>query len=626
MRSDQDLRWWRDGTKIDDVILNIVANLKKQYGDALRDRCQDLLSLYNGTVTGYRDDWLVRDMTHNVTQYCSDTMIAAIMNNQVRPMFLTEAGSMEDQEKANAMQRAVDAAFDEYEIYGELGEQLVSDGVIFGTGFIVPWPDFESLRPVYERAMPWEILASPRDARHGRPRSIYYCTTIDRQVMMEMVIEAKAREAIEKAPTADCRDDGPDEYDDHPDRIRIVRAWHLPSKSVDRSDERQWDLESCSHDGRAAVVVDGHTVSFTAWPYEYLPIVSFSPKRHRYGLYGRGIPEQLAHIQLSITKTMRRIDSILQLYAVPFTYVNRRCQVNLDHMKTNAVGRFVEGNGTAGEAISVVNLPAVPSELVDQLRRQIEFARTTTGQTEMSQVSAAPNVESGIARQLTLDTENIRHTPSFRSWERSHVLLAEMTADLFRVLAEYAKENGKDFSVVFRGNRELETIRWDKVDVGEGKYKVKTYATDFLAKSPTVRMQQIIQLLERGLIESNVALEKLGAPDFDDATREALAAKKAARSKIRRAANGEMVVPTAYDNLELLLKLIKVELDERELYEPDSESTDRVRQLATDTVAQLQKAAQSKMTGAQLQATGAIGSPNQTPIPAAPPPAPAAPA
>lgn len=621
-------RWWTTNPgEAHTILVDLVESLQRNYGDVLRARCADLMTLYQGTQWSPSPlfNWMLDGLSYNAIQVCSDTMIAAVTHNRVNPMILTNAGSTADKRFARGMQRAIEAQFRESKIYGSEGERICSDGVIFGSSWVYVWPDCENMRVVYERAFPWEILAHPRDSRMGNPRSIHFVTGADRSILLAAYgSDPRAAEAIRNADSIQ-----PDEFDQvimsdcDSDRIRVIRSWHLPSKRVDRDDDNEWSLETCTHDGRASVCVGNVTVSDSAWPYERYPLCRFSPKINSIGIHGRGIPEQLVSLQLALTRTSKRIDGLLQLHAVPLIYVNSRSGINPQRLQRNDWGRIIQGNAPPGQALQFIVPGAVPAELIQQEQKLIDRSRQVTGQTEMSQVSATPNVESGIARQLVLDTENIRHTSTFRSWEDFHCDLATTTADCFRVLAEYAKSEGTEFKLMFHGDRELEEIDWAETDLGELRTRIAVWPTNLLAKSPTMKLQQILEMMREGLITADQALSKLDFPDFDDTRQEASAARAAAESKVERAANGETVVPDAYDDLILLLRVAKADLNERELYEPDSEATDRVRQLAEDTIELLNREEQKKLTSAQLQAQGAIAPSGAAPSGAAPSGAPA---
>lgn len=621
-------RWWTTAPgSAHTVLVDLVESLQRNYGNVLRSRCADLMTLYQGTQWSPSPlfSWAMDGLSYNAIQVCSDTMIAAVTHNRVNPMILTNAGSTADKRFARGMQRAIEAQFREAKIYGSEGERICSDGVVFGASWVYVWPDTENMRVVYERAFPWEILAHPRDARMGHPRTIHFVTGADRSVLLAAYgSDPKAAEAIRNADTIPL-----DEFDQaimsdcDSDRIRVIRSWHLPSTSIDRDNDDEWSLDTCSHDGRASVCIGNMTVSDSAWPYDRFPLCRFSPKLNSIGIHGRGIPDQLVSLQLSLTRTSKRIDGLLQLHAVPLIYVNQKSGINPQRLQRNDWGRIIQGNLPPGQAMQFIVPGAVPAELIQQEQRLIERSRQVTGQTEMSQVSATPNVESGIARQLILDTENVRHTPTFRSWEDFHCDLAYATADCFRVLAEHAKASGKDFKLMFYGDRELEEIDWAETDLGELRTRIAVWPTNLLAKSPTMKLQQILEMMREGLITADQALSKLDFPDFDDTRQEASAARAAAESKVERAANGEVVVPDAYDDLILLLRVAKADLNERELYEPDSEATDRVRQLAEDTIELLEMEERKKLTSAQLQATGAVPSDVAAPTTTAPSGAPA---
>lgn len=605
-----DERWFDRGRypegEAHGALLSLVKTLQSSQGDEARNRCADLLALYQGVgeegFSGSILEWFDDSLSYNVTQSCSDTLISHVLQNKVNPMFLTSGGSYEERQKAKGMQRAVEGQFSESGIYGPLGEDVCSDGIVFGQSGVYVWADCANMRVRYERVMPWEALVSARDAARGDPRSLYYVTRMDRAVLLEAYGKnAALRDAIQRAPKAPADKFEAGEDDSVSDQVEVVRAWHRPSGSVDRDDAESWGMDKDgneidpNHDGRAIVAIEGETLSDEPWPYDYHPIAWFRPKRSRLGFRGRGIPEQLVGIQYEINKMMARISAIMQLHAMPIIYLWSQSGVNPYKLQRNDFSRILVGRQPAGSAIQYITPQSVPAEYIAQLQRLIEYAYRLTGISELSASSKKPaGVEAAVAMQLLQDTESIRHTTVFRAWENFHVDCARITVDSFRVLSEEAEEEKRDFEVIWQGDRELMRVKWGEVDLAEDRYRLRVWPVSLLPRTPAARMQRVVELMSQQLISPEKALELLDFPDVETVMSDEQAAMRNVNSKIDRAIeNGrydEQAAPSPYTNLELLIQVGTARYQALEADGATDDVLDSVRHLIEHAV-KLQKMA-----------------------------------
>jgi hypothetical protein len=339
------------------------------------------------------------------------------------------------------------------------------------------------------------------------------------------------------------------------DPVVVVYAWHLPSGSVDRDDSDVWDPELAEHDGRYICAIDGAILCDELYPYEHFPFAHFRAKRAAIGYRGRGLTEALVGIQLEIIRMMRRISAIMQLHAVPLIYIWRAARVNTQKLLTNSYSRVLEGNQPAGQSIQYISPNSVPSEYLSQLQRLIEFAQFLSGISELSSASRKPkDIESGIALQTLLDNENIRHTPTFKSWENFFTEVGEITVDVLRTLAREGP-----IELVFHDDKELIRIPWEEFDVGENRSRLKTWPTNLLPKTPSARLQRALMMYEKQLFSAEQVAELLDFPDIEAATQETNASRKAVRAKIDYAISGdqEKAAPNAYTDLALLIATAK---------------------------------------------------------------------
>jgi len=557
----------------------------------IRQKCDDLRTLYEGHVEdfGLLGTVFTGAISFNVIQSCCDTLVSHILQNRVRPLFLTDAGNWQLRQMAQGMQRAVEAQFRTGGMWGHLGEDVCSDGIVYGTSGVFVWADTRSMRVKYQRVLPWEIYVSPMESESRHPRTLVYVTRESRAVMLEAYgDDPDAVEAIERAKcsSVDPLLYGSPQDDPLADEITVYRAWHLPSGRVDRDDREAWGYDTegrrpeANHDGRAVVCIDGATLSDEAYPFDRPPIAFFRPRRRRLGFWGRGVAETLVGHQLEITKTLQKIAAILSLHSKPIVVLWQLAGINPWKFAKSDWARILVSRQPGNQAVQYITPQSIPAELLAHLQRMIDYAYRVSGIPELSAAAVRPpGIESGRALQMIADTGDIRHTPVSKGWEQLHVDLADITVNAYRALNEHAEEAGESFHVIWEGDRELEDINWGEVDLGEMKYRLTTWPVNLLSRTPAARMQGVTDLLQNGLIDREQALEMLDFPDVDAAVDERRAAWKAVQAKVDAAIEGQMekAIPSPYTNLDLLVRTAIARYQTLEAEDAGEEALDRVR-------------------------------------------------
>jgi len=186
-----------------------------------------------------------------------------------------------------------------------------------------------------------------------------------------------------------------------------------------------------------------------------------------------------------------------------------------------------------------------------------------------------------VAMQHLADQQSLRHTTLFRGWERMHTDLGRMDVDLFRVLEEEARIQKKRFELTWMGDKELERIHWDDVDLPEMRYRISVSPTNLFAKTPTAKMEQVMVGVEKGLWSQAKAAAYIGAPDLDVPMDYATAQEKYAEYKVNQALEGDMTsaTPAPYCDLGYFIDYATKRILLLEADGVDDEDVDRVRKL-----------------------------------------------
>lgn len=648
-------KWWDRGNTIYDAVGDrelpmspapeVVRVSKLLWEHSGRDRqtlAEAALCLYYGndrhTLRGNRSGSVdieafgiqqVEPPGYNVVQSCVDTKTSHIVQNKVRPFFLTEAGDPELQEKAQGMQRAVEATFEDIGIYGTEGMNVCRDGNNFDAGCMKFCVDYANNRIIGERIFAHEVLIPEREARLGAPRQIGHRMIIPRDSLIDFFKDdAAAVEAIKAAPpaSADVIEQDEASMGQVSDMVEAFEWWHLPSGRVDLKKPASFGIDSegkfdgemdPGHDGRHIICIDGAdggtTLSDEPWPFAYFPIAFFKPQKNPEGFWSRGIPETLAGVQMAITRMNQRVDGIMNLHAVPRIIVSRNAKINKSKL-TNSWADILECNGPPSQAIFTYNPNSVPAEFLNQIDKLIAWGEKQVGISELS-ISAQkpPGVDHAPGMQHLADTESIRHTTSFRAWEQFHLEAATIIVDGLRMLAE----RNPDYAIVFGDAKDLKEIKWKSVDLGAEKYHLKLWPTNLLPQTPAAKASRVLDYVQGGLLTPGEGRALVEFPDTEAVMGDANAEEKNIQKKLQACISGDanMSTPHAYLNLDLAMSLAKQRINRLEADGVSEEVVDRVIQFWEDC-----NSLKLQATTAQSAATQGIAPPPMPPGGGAPPP------
>lgn len=584
-------------------VTRIVRQLWEDQGADRQQRQVDCTELYYGCDWSGDDEGSTRDALagvgiqnggvsgYNVIQSITDTSVSRLVQNRVRPLILTENGDATQQQQAQSLQKVIEGTFWDAKIYGELGQHVCFDGHIYDAGGVKVYPDFAGKRLVLDRVDPSKFMVSRRESRIGPPRSGYYYDAIDRSELLAQFRDAdpKVIQAILDAPVAPEGISHREKNEDFVDDIEIMEAWHLPSSSVDRTDPKSWGIGEDGeydprldpgHDGRRVLCIEGMTLIDEPWPFPYFPIAWFKPLPKRRSYWSRSVPEVLAGAQLLLNNIDANIDEIMHFHSHPLLVVWRNAKLNTAKI-TNSNKSILESNVPPQQALYHVVPQAVPAEYITRQDRIIAWAEKQWGLNDMAMSGQKPaSIEHAPALEHLSDELSARHTVRNRAWELFHTDLGQLVIDGHRMLADFCKRNGEDYSVVFGGDRDLEQIDWEKADLGQSVYRVKCWPTNLLPNTPAARANKLIEWMQAGLITAEQAMENTDHPDTEAILGNFIYKRKNIEKKIEKLLGGapfEKCMPNPYMDLKLCVSIASNKLNELESKGYDEESLDKLR-------------------------------------------------
>lgn len=609
-----DTRWWviEDPQERAEAAWNKACELRNKQGITRQADSMDCLALYQAREAGGVPLVVDDCPTFNVVAQCVDTRANHVFRNKVRPMFLTEGGNYEDQQRARGMQRLVEGEFYRVGMYGELGMDVCWDGEVWEAGGVKIYPDYENKRVVFERVFPWEFLVDERDARYGSPTVLCQVHHVDRAILLGMYPDQEHQDAIERAKASGDGAEVHPEDQTVSDQVMVIEWWHLPSTRVDRDDDEQWDVETADHDGRHIICVENHALMEEAWPLDSFPVAWYKPDKERMGYWSCSAPKALLGSQLALNRMAERMDQSMHLCAVPRIYVNRSAKVDT-RLLNNDVGVVIEGNGVAGSAIQQITAASMPAEYIQRYERIIQQAKEQRGISELSAAAKKPaGIESKVALQHLSDTEAVRHTAAYRAWERFHLDAARVLIESVRMLARA----GDDYEVMFGDDEELERIRWADVDLPDSRFVLKVWPTNLLSQEPAAKLEQVLMLAEKGIIDAQQLKVLLDFPDLKAAMSDGAAERRNIERKLELTVKGKdaaRATPHPYLNLAMAQMMGQKRLNQLEADGAPDEVLERLRQFLEDTDELIARA-----QGGPAPAAADMG--GQAPMMAPPPP------
>jgi len=490
-------KWW---TQDDDVIhqhLNpivdkIISNQAYRSQENLKYARLyanlELKGLGPGTHTRMADSktFSTSRVTFNVVKSCIDTATSKIGQSKCRPIFLTEEGNWELQQRAKLLTKYLDGAFDEMNYY-KTKLQTFRDGGVWGTG---PLKFFISDNKVKcERLIINELFVDDMEGLYADPACLYQRKFILRERLMEIFPEYE--KVIDQAAVVNA-----DVYNSATkvEMLQVYEAWHLPSGPG-------------AKDGKHAITIDNSPLLIEGWKFDFFPFGFWRWMDRLTGWYGTGLAEELLGIQLEIDKILRNIQLAMHLCAVPRVFIENSSKVVGAHI-SNEIAGFVRFTGQP----PIIAPPAqvMPAEVYQHLENLYRKAYEITGISQMSATSQKPaGLNSGVALREYSDIASERFKDTQERWDLSIMSDARIVIEMSRELYK----NNKDLSIKAADKGLINEIKWADCDIDDSKMVMRMYPTSLLPTSPAGKLQTVQELLQAGFIDREDGLELLDFPD-----------------------------------------------------------------------------------------------------------------
>lgn len=619
-RSDEAERYWFNAEDPTDSLWAVVRGLRnkqtwKRRSDelALTLTCDMRYVGYHAKTTNYNMQEVIESrLGANVVRPIIRVLDAKIARRRSRPYVVTNGASWRQRNAARNLERWLLGKLRDIKFDAELAPTLRMQTLTYGTGCIRVYGD-EKLGAQAEVIPADEIIIDDSEARYGAPRNLYFVRAVDVGVLKAQYPDKKA--IIDKAnedysvSQEWASNVGAWDLDTNISNLAIViEAYHLPSGPD-------------TGDGRYDVVCSAGPLHSSEWKRDHFPCVWMRRERRPRGFWGIGVPEDVAAIQIELSRSSLARQEMIETLAMPYWLIERGMKIMKSRISA-IIGRIVEWTPTgSGNKPELVANNAVPQELWvhdDNLKRN---AFESTGVSQLSAQMLKPaGLNSGKALRAYSEFESELLTGIMNEYDNVILNLCELLIEEQVELGDAV--HGQEVSYV--GNGEIESIKWDKKLLKDLKYIIEILPASALASTLSARLEDVYDLRDLGVVtDPDELMDYLDLPDARRMQRKHLANEQLLDKVIeyRIIENGEWVEPEPTWDLEAAMDKALWAADALELYEDAPQ--DRIELLrqfilncqllldrAAEAQAQAQMAAGMSPTGDMNGPESAIASPD----------------
>ena len=454
----------------------------------------------------------------NVIKSCIDTLCSKISKNKVKVNFLTSGGTLEQQTRGKQLNKFMNGHQQETSAF-EIYKLAFRDACIFGTGFVKSYRCELTNKIKKERVFPDEVMFDPADSYYGTPRCMY-----QRRFVSKNLLKSK-----------------------FPDREQDIES--VKSMELFRGDALEPQLLVCEawrlgqgEAGRRLLCIDGVALVDEEYKYDVFPIVWMRYTDPLLGIFGNGIPDEIAGIQMEINRLTRHIQECQRLVSLPRIFYEMTSKFNPGHF-VNGIGTFVPYSGTPP---TVVTPQAVGPEVYNWLWMLVQKAFETVGISQLSANSQKPTgLDSGKALRTFNDIESERFMLIGQAYEKFIIDDCERSLMLMRdsdVVSATSKLDG------------LEKLKWKDIKIPHDDFIIQTFPVSALPNSPEAKLQTVTELKNEGYIQPEEAADLLDYPDIEANSDIRLAPHRLIKKALERALlEGKYIPPEPFLPLDIAL-------------------------------------------------------------------------
>ncbi len=542
-------------------------------------------------------------MGDNVIRPIVRTLDSKVARHRPRVVVMTDGAKWHEQQQAELGEKWIEGKFLQCRAEDELYPFWRSHALVIGTGCLRSYGTKENGAQL-DVIPPWEIVVDDSEARYGSPRTIHFVRAVDRGVLAARYPE-RADVIMRTPPGAHAGREwlgGITAWDTEAtsDVVLTVEAIHLPSSAN-------------ANDGRHTIAVDTGWIYDSGWKRDHFPCAWLRRERRPAGLWGVGVPEDLAGLQLEMGRTSLALQEIIETLAVPFWLVEKGSKVVKSHI-SSLIGRVVEFTG--GTPPQLVTPPAVPPDIWGWRQQLRQAAFESSGVSQLAAQMLKPaGLNSGKAIRAFEEIGAELIVDLLRAYENGVVRAAELLIEEQRELGESVK----DQAVTVIGKGGIEKIKWSEFSLGPTQYVLKAVPASSLSNTYSGKIEDVYDLRDLGVLtDPDDIRDLLDIPDLKRQKRRTMSSRELLEKTIewRIIKRGEFVQPEPTWNLKLAVMLGLQHINALQLFE--DAPADRVELLRQFVVACKQLIEAGEPPPPEEMANG-IPSAEPGPVPGLPP-------
>ncbi len=432
---------------------------------------------------------------YNLCASVIDTLQAKVAKNKVTPVFITDGGTWDVQQRAQDLSKFTEGIFYQTKAHSKIAEMFRHGGV-WGTGILHPRK--KNGKPEVEHVYPHEIYVDLVQSLCMYPTQLHRVQVADRDSLLgEYADDEEACEKIRKALPASQQEVGG--MGTAADLVQVTHSFHLPSNP-------DWDEEET--DGREVKCVGAEELYSKPYTKTYYPFVFFHYCKRLMGFWGQGACERLQNLQGEINRLMILVQRSMWMGGSFKVLVENGSKVVSQHLN-NDVGAIIYYTGTPPQYVTP---PMIQQDIYPYIDSLIAKGFQQEGVSQLSASSMKPmGLDSGKALRTYNNIEADRQAYLQQSVEESTL---ELARQLIEVGKEIYEEKGK-MVVMFPSTNFTETIDWKDVKLEEDQYVMKAFPMSSLADDFSGRLQDVQEMMQAGIISPRVGRKLLRMPDVE---------------------------------------------------------------------------------------------------------------
>lgn len=494
-------------------------------------------------------------VSYNLCQSVIDTKVAKIAKNKVVPIFITNGGDWEIQQKAQKLSKFVEGCFYENKSHRK-GTIAYKHAEVWGTGVSHVYRERD--RVCEELALIHEFYVDEIEAMTQFPRQLHRVKIVDRDVLC----------AHFKDDADEIRVASPVNFEligvqgTAVDMVPVIESWHLPS-DPDASEEET--------DGLHTLVVGNKVLTREPYLKEYYPFAFLSPAKRLLGFWGQGACERLQSLQGEINRLMILVQRSMWMGGSFKVLVENGSKVVSQHLN-NDIGAIIHYTGTPPQYVTP---PMIQQDIYPYIDSLIAKGYRQEGVSEMQASSfKPPGLDSGKAIRAYLDSADDRMLFTQQEVEDYYLEKAALMIDTAK---DIYKEK-KSYQVMFPSATFVQSIDWKDIQLEKDAYVLKAFPVSSLRDDYSGRLADIQEGMQAGLISPRTGKKLLQMPDIEMADNIANAAEDLIHRRIEDILEGkDLVAPEPTMDLTLAKELAVQYLNYAEFHNCPNERLDALR-------------------------------------------------